>query len=359
MYPSSMSVIGIDCRFAALPVGIGRYTRELVAELIKRDDPWTYVLFVRSADEFWIPRHARVKVQVVSAKHYSIREQFDLPRAIRRSKIDLYFAPQFNVPIFCPVPFVTTIHDLILHRYPNQAPFLKRLAYRLLMWHAVRYSAAICTVSNATKQDLVEMYDTSIESKIHTAYPGIGAEFTPARESEKTLIESTYNLPKNYFLYVGSSKEHKNVQALIDGFDLLKDDSLLLVLVIFGDTSALRLTPRCAVLSDVPDAYLAALYSGAAGFASATLYEGFGLPFLEAMACHTPVLGSDIAVLREICGDTALLVPPTPEAFELGLRTLLEPDQHKIEQAATHAATFTWNKTATEVASVLSSALKY
>ena len=108
----------------------------------------------------------------------------------------------------------------------------------------------------------------------------------------------------------------------------------------------------------IPDSELASLYSAATGFISMTKYEGFGLPFLEAMACKCPVMGLDIPVLQEICAGNAILIPDTEEAFSLGLKALATRDERSIDRAYEHARSFTWEKTASNVASVLEEALR-
>lgn len=348
-------VVGIDCRFASLPVGIGRYTRELVHSLVKRNDPWTYVLFVKSKDESWIPKSNRIAVREVSIKHYSLKEQFVLPVILKKSKIDLYFNPQFNVPLRCPVPFIATVHDLILHRYANESGLLKHIAYQILMRHTVQNAEKVLTVSNATKKELSEKYGSN--EKIIVSYPGIS--FGRPADEYIQKIRSKHQLPETYFLYVGSAKEHKNVQRLIDLFEKSSDDDAKLVLLLFGkEADQLNFSKKTIRMPKIPDSELASLYSAATGFISMTKYEGFGLPFLEAMACKCPVMGLDIPVLQEICAGNAILIPDTEEAFSLGLKALATRDERSIDRAYEHARSFTWEKTASNVASVLEEALR-
>src|SRR3989338_5548977 len=156
-----MKTIGIDCRFAGTQTGLGRYARELVTHLLKRDDPLQYVLFVRDEEETWLKAlpgtknreaargHAAYTGQTLKTSnyaHYSLSEQRGFPKDIAQANIDLFFVLHFNVPLKCPVPFVVTIHDLILHHYPNQASMIKRFAYNYLMSHAVSHSKGIIVV---------------------------------------------------------------------------------------------------------------------------------------------------------------------------------------------------------------------
>src|SRR5687768_17175203 len=152
-----MRRIGIDCRFAALPAGLGRYTRELVQELTKHPNI-QFVLFVRSKSEDWIPRSSSVTVVEAPIPHYSLQEQVALPALIRAQKLDLYFAPHFNVPLSLPCPFVATIHDLILHRFPNEASGLKKIAYKLVMRSCIRRAKALIAVSEFTTSEIQSFY---------------------------------------------------------------------------------------------------------------------------------------------------------------------------------------------------------
>ena len=202
-------IIGIDCRFAATHSGIGRYTRELVKHLLKRDDPWNYVLFtVQDAQTGLeeILNEKRVTHFPFPISYYSLKEHFLFPHALRKSGISLLHSPHFNVPLFCGVPFIATIHDLILHKFPNEASLPKRLAYRMLMRNTVRSAQHLIVVSNATAEDVKETYGERIHAKISVIHEGIGEEFCPASEEEKERVRNHYRLPAQFFLYVGAAK---------------------------------------------------------------------------------------------------------------------------------------------------------
>ena len=150
-YHATVTTIGIDCRFAASHSGLGRYTRELVPALLERGGAH-YALFVRSESEAWIPRVRSVLLAACGAVPALLRAGAGaLSGLIRRAGIDLLFSPHFNVPLLCPVPFVTTIHDLILHRYPNNAGPWKQAAYRLLLHNAVSRPVASCASARSPR----------------------------------------------------------------------------------------------------------------------------------------------------------------------------------------------------------------
>jgi len=139
----------------------------MVTHLLKRRDDASYTLFVQSKEETWLKTLPEGGFSVTQAPypHYSLREQLLFPALLRSSKLDLLFAPHFNVPLFCPVPFVVVIHDLILHRYPNQASVLQRVAYRFLMRHVVKSARRIIAVSHFTASELLATYGSAVEAK--------------------------------------------------------------------------------------------------------------------------------------------------------------------------------------------------
>lgn len=340
-----MKTIGIDCRFASTSTGLSRYTREIAQSLVKRGGA-RYVLFVRSNTEQWIPSGANVTVIEAPFPHYSLSEQLRFPSVITHAQIDLLFVPHFNAPLFCPVPFVVTVHDLILHRYPNDASFIKQFAYRLLMKRAVTKAQSIISVSNFTKSELVQAYGPGIEKKIAVIHEAVSSSFAAPSSDITASTLKRHALTKPYFLYVGNAKQHKNVQTLIDAFVMLNDHSHELVLVTGGKESQLLPEPTgVCILRDMPDADLPSLYAGAVCLVSASLYEGFGLPLWEAAACGCPAIVSNRASFPEIAPLGTVLTDPTAEHFAQAMRS--PPPRGKI------AALRSWDDVARETASVL------
>lgn len=340
--------IGIDCRFAATHSGIGRYTRELVLNLAKRDDPWRYVLFLlpKNSDHGLSSTQSnRIIHYPLSVIHYSVNEQIEFPKIIRKSKIDLLHVPHFNAPLRCPVPFITTIHDLILNHYPNQASFVKRVSYKILMKHAIRKSKHIITVSNSTADDIAKTYGDDVRSKISVTYEGVSKNFYPRPDEEIQSVREKYQLPERFLLYVGTCKEHKNVEVLVEACA----DNLDLVLV--TDEIFRSHKTKMHILSNVEDTDLPAIYSSASCFILPSLYEGFGLPVLEAMACGCPVVASSRTSIPEIAGGNAILVEPSAEGISNGIAKALSlpPDR---ERAIKHAKGFSWGRMAEKTADI-------
>jgi glycosyltransferase involved in cell wall biosynthesis len=310
-----MPRIAIDCRFAALNVGLGRYTRELVRAMVKDRRTVEYVLIVRSTSEEWIPDG----VQCIEANipHYSLREQIELPQVIKATGCDLLFSPHFNIPFFCPVPFVVTIHDLILHRYPNTASLPKQIAYRFLIGHAVKKAQSIIAVSAFTLREIADVYGDDAKRKTQIVLEGVDASYVPASQSEINRVRSDYKLSRPYFLYVGNAKQHKNVRVLIDAFQKARMQDTDLILVSGGPEfeSLKPLPPNVRQLQHVADADLPVLYSGALACVTASLYEGFYLPAAEALACGCPVIASNRSAIPEVVQHHGLLIEPTIDAL--------------------------------------------
>lgn len=310
-----MKKILIDCRFAGSHSGLGRYSRSIAKELLALGE-LDYQLLVRSKNESWIPKDARVIEADIP--HYSLAEQTTLPRIISSSGADILFSPHFNVPLNCPIPFIVTIHDLILHRYPNQSSFIKRFAYKMLVKHAVDRAQKIIAVSDFTKNELLKTYGSAIDSKTTVILEGVDEQYRPAASDAIQSLRTAHNLQKPFFLYVGNAKEHKNVHTLIDAFVQSDRGSTHELVLLTGGTEAARLKPlpdgvRC--IRDVSDQTLPVLYSAADVLVTASLYEGFCLPVAEALACGCPVIASNATAIPQIASGRATLVEPTVAAF--------------------------------------------
>ncbi|NOS66886.1 MAG: glycosyltransferase family 4 protein [Candidatus Peribacteraceae bacterium] len=340
--------IGIDCRFATTSSGLGSYTRELVTHLLKRKDDVKYVLFVNPGDHQWLPSLITNNYSLITnnSRHYSLSEQIQIPFLIKRSGIDLLFSPHFNVPLFCPVPFVATIHDLILHRYPNQTSAIKQRAYRLLMKHTVKKAKALIAVSTFTADEIVKTYGKELRKKITVIHEAAGNEFARKSAAACGPVLKKYDLPKPFFLYVGNAKEHKNVQMLIDAYKSLDSTETELVLVTGGrESNDLRLCDGVRIVRDVPAPDLSCLYYFAVAFVTASLYEGFGLPVLEAQASGCPVIVTNTGSLPEIAPEGSRIVEPTVEDIADALRDPPSPpDMDKMR---------TWGEVASETITVL------
>jgi glycosyltransferase involved in cell wall biosynthesis len=318
--------------------GIGTYIRNLLRQLARIDHDTDYVLLCCEAD-LGVAAQLGPNFRAVlePSPNYSLREQIHVPWLLLRERPDLYHAPHYVLPAGVSCRSVVTIHDCIHLMFPQYLP--NRLAYayaRAQMWAAARRSDCILTVSYASKRDILQLFNVRPE-KIVVVYNAIDAHFsvTPPEEAVARVRER-YQLEHKFVLYVGNIKPHKNLVRLIEAFnELRKGDLADLKLLIIGDeiskVPALRravhrhkLHKHVRFLGYLADDQLAILYRLASVFVFPSLYEGFGLPPLEAMASGTPVVTSNVSSLPEVVGDAAILVDPYDvDSIVDGLRQVL------------------------------------
>ena len=261
-----------------------------------------------------------------------------------------------------PCPSVVTIHDTTLWKFPHYHPRRRLLAMRPLIPRGALHAKAIIAVSAATKRDLVRTLKVP-EAKVHVVYEAAAPEFRPlARGPALESVRHKYCLPESFILYVGTIEPRKNLMRLLRAFDVVRRQgyrSHALVLVgnrgwkdgaILATAAQLAMDGAVRVLGRVPTQDLVSLYNLADLLAFPSLYEGFGLPVIEAMACGTPVVASPNGSLAEIAGTAAEFVDPTQvESIAAGLRTVLsDADRCAYLQAAglQQAARFSWETAA-------------
>jgi glycosyltransferase involved in cell wall biosynthesis len=361
--PEVLLKIAIDVR-KWMDSGIGTYVRNLVRHLARLDHETTYFLFCNEADEPTLRDLAANFVPVVDGSaRYGLREHVSIPLKLRRLGAGLLHSPHYVRPLFCTVPSVVTIHDCIHLLFPQYLPGRMAFRYaRFMMGSAVRRSALVFTVSEASRADILRFYPWADPGKVQVVPNAIDAELLrdPGTE-EMERVRERYQLGGRFVLFAGNVKPHKNLERLIRAFARVRaqggHEDLRLVLI--GDDvsryGSLRRTVEEAGLRQdvrffgfVPHGTLAALYRMAAVFAFPSLYEGFGLPPLEAMACGTPVVTSRISSLPEVVGDGALLVDPySEEAIAQGLARVLDDEELRrglVERGRARAASFSWER---------------
>lgn len=316
-----MSRIVIDCRmYSTKFTGIGKYTQELIKNLAELKSNHEFLLLFNS-DEYktFTPPAANFHKIEVNCPIYSLKEQTKLPLFLYQLKPDLVHFTHFNAPILYFKKQITTIHDLTLNhdkgrKFSNLA---QRFAYQLTLQSVLFKSKKIITVSKSTANDLAKTYPFT-KKKIQTIYLGLDEIYYKPELQTSHLPD----LPKNYILYTGNWRSHKNLPNLIKAFFALKKDykySGKLVLTGRPDDkypetlekiSELGLEQDVIKIGLVPDATLPALYHKAEAYVFPSLYEGFGLPILEAFATATPVVASNIDTLNEIGGEAILTFNP-------------------------------------------------
>ena len=269
--------------------------------------------------------------------HYSIAEQISIPLAVRRERIDLFHATHYVLPALTPSKTVVTIHDCIHLMFPDYLRhWLGHTYARASLYTAAHKSDRIFTVSEQSKRDILKFFNVPAD-KIVVTPNAIDDRFSvPPSEEYVLQIRERYQLSHSYLLYVGNIKPHKNLERLIEAFHLVRSQGRFeLELLIIGDEISKLQALRRAVhkydihryvrfLGYVPDKTLAVLYRLATVFVFPSLYEGFGLPPLEAMASGTPVVTSNVSSLPEVVGDAAVLVDPyNAESIADGILSVL------------------------------------
>jgi glycosyltransferase involved in cell wall biosynthesis len=355
--------IAIDAR-KLRDYGIGTYVRNLLRQLSLLDQTTEYVVLCRGTDCDRIKELGENFRPVPEASPgYSMREQITVPRDLRREGADLFHAPHYVLPPLTPCKSVVTIHDCIHLRFPQYLPNRLGYAYaRGSLWMATHRSNRIMTVSEASKRDILSYFRVP-DQKIDVIYNGIDERFgeMPA-EDDVARVRERYQLDERFVLYAGNIKPHKNVERLIEAFHILRKGGGELEhikLVIIGDEVSKYAALRHAVhrhklhkhvrfFGFVPHGTLAILYRLAAVFVFPSLYEGFGLPPLEAMASGTPVITSNVSSLPEVVGDAALLIDPLePHAIADAMRRVLTDSalrENLSQRGLERARHFSWER---------------
>lgn len=315
--------IGIDGRMLRYS-GIGEYIRNLVENLAKIDRENQYILFAKENDlEIYKINQENFSFQVVKAPLFSLSEQIVLPFEIKKNRLDIFHTPHFNIPLFSPVTRVVTIHDLIPLLFSRaRFSWLARTYYRFMNSQATKKTRKIIVDSKNTKRDLFKFFKVP-EGKIEVIYGGVSERFKPVNDVETLeAIKRKLNITKKFLLYVGLRKPHKNLVILIKVLKILRGKmnfDIQLVMVGKRDprftqveeaAKELGLEGEVLSLGEVSNEDLVLLYNTAQVFVFPSLYEGFGLPPLEAMACGIPVISSNSSSLFEVLGDAAILLDP-------------------------------------------------
>jgi glycosyltransferase involved in cell wall biosynthesis len=347
--------------------GIGTYVRNLVRHLARMDRDNAYVLICRPQDvEFARALGPNFTAVADRSRSYSVREQFSVPWALRRTPVDVFHAPHYVFSPFTPCPTIVTIHDCIHLRLPQYLPNRRAHLYaRTFLQLAARRAKRVLTVSHASKDDILH-YLRIPASKIDVIPNALDEQFETA-PSEETIarVRERFLLNAPFVLYAGNIKPHKNVDRLIEAFALLRRREFDGVkLLIIGDQisqypNLRRLVHRHQLhqhvrfLGFVPDQTLAVLYRLASVFVFPSLYEGFGLPPLEAMASGTAVISSNVSSLPEVVGDAGLLVDPmNPQAIADAMaRVLSDPELRSelIRRGHERVKAFSWERSVARI----------
>lgn len=318
--------IAIDAHSVGTKLGGNEsYATNLIEALAQIDDVNEYVLYVTTneAYERFHQRWPNFKVHTTLPHTPLIRIPITLSAELRKHPVDVLHV-QFTAPPFCPCPVVVSIHDLSFEHLPQTFNRRSRTQLRLTVRHSARQAAKILTLSEHTRQDIVQTY--GLEPEKITAIPlAAPAHFTPITDAkELQRVRHTYGIERDYVLSVGSIQPRKNLVRLVKAYASLRGalgGNRFPKLVIVGKRAwlydeTLRVIEESGVGDSVvltgyvPDADLPALYSGSLCFVYPSYFEGFGLPPLEAMKCGAPVIVGNATSLPEVVDDAGLKVDP-------------------------------------------------
>ena len=315
--------IGIDCRIMKEgPTGMKRFGSNLLKNLARMDHKNTYLIFLDSSSkEYFLDASANLELKPLKLQLFSISEQIGLPLLLRKERLDIFHSLSFGMPVFSSIPSVMTIYDLIHLLFPQNYPKKLSLYYKVIVKRAAGKVRRILTISQTSKRDIVRLLGVCPE-KVCVIYPAVDERFEPMETGKlREELESKYGIRKKFLLYVGNMRPHKNLVSLIEAFQQVRKVVGDIVLVICGKRQYsfpqiqskvrhLNLKDEVLFIENVSDAVLILLYNAAQVVVLPSLYEGFGLPPLEAMACGTPVAVSNIGALRETLADAALFFDP-------------------------------------------------
>lgn len=370
-----MAIVGIDYTPAyEQGGGIGRYVRELVTALAFQDQETIYRLFVSGArvDELPVPPANNfiwksTQISPTWLARIWHRARLGIPVEVFTGRVDLYHATDFVLPpTLSGTRTLLTVHDLSFVRVPDSASPKLKSYLDVVVPRSVINADHVLADSYATKKDLVELYGVPDE-KVTVLLSGVDSRFYQVKDSSAIMTtRSLYNLDESspYILSVGTVQPRKNYGLLIKALAQLRSKGYDLSLVIAGGKGWLE-DPIYQTLHDeqmenyvhfigfADEEHLPALYSGACCLAFPSLYEGFGLPVLEAMACGTPVITSNVSSLPEVAGDAALLVNPyNLDELVHALQRLIDDNdlrQQLIERGLERVKQFTWVKAARQL----------
>jgi len=366
--------IGIDARFFGIrQKGLGRYTQKLIENLekIAVADGNQYFVFLKKEnfDEYQ-PKNSNFHKVLADFQWYTFAEQFFLPRVLYRFNLDLMHFPHFNVPILYFRKFVVTIHDLTLLHFPTVKnstlhPImyrLKFLAYRAIIKLAIIRARHIITISQFTKKDIVNNYGKAIEEKISITYESCEDHCMFSVKNSQEILQK-YGIIKPYLIYVGNAYPHKNLERLVMAFSQISQD-FQLVLVGKRDYFYDRLNElisrrgikNIVLLSNISDYTLDILFRQSIANVFPSLYEGFGLPPLEAMSKGVPVISSDHPCMREILGESAFFFDGKDTgAIVIAMKRIIAEDALRkdlIARGYEQIKKYSWKKMAQETQEV-------
>jgi len=371
--------IGLNAHLLSLAetyrgAGINWYIHNLLTHLPRVDHDNRYTAFI--GDGRFTDSELALRLSRLPTSRPVVRifwEQVVQPFALRKEGVDLLHALAFVTPLLSPCPAVVTIYDLSFLLYPESFKRFKRFYLDLFTRLSARRARRIIAISESTKRDVVRLLGVSPE-KVEVVYCGIDEAFRPLAEDQVAAFRSKRGLPERFVLFVGTIEPRKNVTRLIEAFATLRPCDLANLKLVIGGAKGwfyqdvfarleeLGLEGQAIFAGYIPVSELPLWYNAAELFVYPSLYEGFGLPPLEAMACGTPVVTANTSSLPEVVGKAGLTVDPLDiEGLAEAMRRVLDDEalrQEMRERGLQRARDFSWTKTAQETVQVYQRAME-
>ena len=338
---------------------------ETIRELQKRNDGNQYYVIVAPGEDRCLENSANLSIIEVKYPTYPLWEQIGLPQAIKRLGVDLLHCTSNTAPLWCPVPLVLTLHDIIYleprqHRSPSLYQEMGWFYRRLVVPHIIKKCKKIITVSHFECNCIQQALKIPVD-QITTVYNGYSAHFRIQKETDMAIVQK-YIPEKDFLFFLGNTDPKKNVARTLKAYSLYLKHSEKKRPLLIADLSEDKLDailreqrieeikPFLSYPGYIPNTDLAYLYNGAFAFLYTSLRESFGIPLLEAMACGTPVITGNTSAMPEIAGEGGILVDPLSEKEIADKILYLERDQifyqNQIEYGLNRVKRFSWSQTA-------------
>jgi len=360
--------VAINTRFllANKLEGIGWFTFEVVKRMVEQHPEVEFIFFFdRKYDEqFIFGKNVTPIVLNPPARHpvlWYIWFEWAVARALKRHQPDVFLSPDNYLSLSTKVPTTMVVHDIAYAHFPMEVPYIFRKFYQHFVPKYIQKADNIVAVSEYTKHDILDKFNVSTH-KIAVACNGCRDIFQPLEAAAQAEIRAQYAKEKDYFLYIGAVHPRKNVHRLIEAFDLFKaatqSDMQLLIVGRFGwqtgvVKTAYEQSPNKAdiqFLGYVAEAEMAKILASCYAFIYPSLFEGFGIPILEAMHCEVPVITSNVSSMPEVAGDAGILIHPNDvDDICSAMLALFENKALRaslIEKGKTQRTQFSWQRAA-------------
>jgi glycosyltransferase involved in cell wall biosynthesis len=354
--------IGIDIQTTlGQKTGFGFYVENLTKELKRIGGGYDYALISPDTEKDF------------SAPKRFLWDQFGVTKAANQQKVDLLHQPAFSAPIFFKGKIVVTVHDLIAVHFGEDIPFWSRQFFGAWMPYSYKFADHMIAVSNHTKKDIIDLLKVP-EDKISVIYEAADAKFKPTKDKEcLNKVKEKYGINQDFILHVGTLNPRKNLGFLIDVFAEVAKKIPNYQLVIAGkkgwyyenimlQVKALGIEDKVLFIGYIDEEDKVAMYGAATLLAFPSLYEGFGLPPLEAMSCGLPVIASNRSSIPEIIGLAGPLIDPKDKLAWVKTIIAILNDKNKLaeysQKGLVQASRFSWRKTAQETIKVYDQILK-